>query len=490
MRFEQKFQRDSGLTDADTIFELGKQLNAQYVIAGYITKLGSQNLVLASILDVESLQLVAGDYRAYKNIEDVDPLIPEMAKKLAESVRRDAKGLPGLSVPPFETANGVSEGDAQVLAQILAINVANGTKYAVLPRTDNLEKVLDEHQRQRSGETDQERVRRLGSGVNAQYVLAGSVIKMGALNRFTADILDIEDGSFIDGYSERYSAFAEGVELAPKLAANLNGMSIAAAGAVSGTSSGGGGAPAGFVFVPAGTFSMGGTMYDSEKPIHQVTISKGFYMSDHEVTQKEWMEIMGTTVAQQWTMAGDSGSPTTGVGDNYPMYCVNWYEALEYCNKRSVKEGLTPVYSGSGDYITRDSKANGYRLPTEAEWEWAAKGGGKDFMVYEYSGSNSVDAVAWYGKNSGSKTHPVKTKTANSLGLYDMSGNVWEWCWDWYGSYSSGAQTDPAGASSGTYRVVRGGGWLNDAEHVRVAFRSGNAPSNRSSGLGFRLVRP
>ena len=477
MRFEQKFQRDSGLTDADTIFELGKQLNAQYVIAGYITKFGSQNLVLASILDVESLQLVAGDYRVYKNIEDVDPLIPEMAKKLAESVRRDTKGLPGLSVPPFETANGVSEGDAQVLAQILAISVANGTKYAVLPRTDNLEKVLDEHQRQRSGETDQERVRRLGEGVNAQYVLAGSVIKMGALNRFTADILNIEDGSFIDGYSERYSAFTEGVDVAPKLAANLNGMSIAAAGAASGTSSGTSGAPAGFVFVPPGTFSMGGTMYDREKPVHQVTISKGFYMSDHEVTQKEWTEVMGT-------------NPSYFKGDNLPVENVNWYEALEYCNKRSIKEGLTPVYSGSGDYITRDSKANGYRLPTEAEWEWAAKGGGKDFMVYEYSGSNSVDAVAWYSGNSGSMTHPVKTKMANSLGLYDMSGNVWEWCWDWYGGYSSGAQTDPAGASSGTYRVFRGGSWYFVAEYVRVAYRNGDTPSYRNSSLGFRLVRP
>ncbi|MDR0557079.1 MAG: formylglycine-generating enzyme family protein, partial [Treponema sp.] len=107
-----------------------------------------------------------------------------------------------------------------------------------------------------------------------------------------------------------------------------------------------------------------------------------------------------------------------------------------------------------------------------------------------YSGSNSVDAVAWYGKNSGSKTHPVKTKTANSLGLYDMSGNVWEWCWDRYWGYSSGAQTDPAGASSGTYRVARGGSWRNDAEYVRVAFRDYYTPSSRYDNLGFRLVRP
>ena len=342
----------------------------------------------------------------------------------------------------------------------------------MLPRTDNLEKVLDEHQRQRSGETDQERVRRLGAGVNAQYVLAGSVIKMGALNRFTADILNIEDGSFIDGYSERYSAFTEGVDLAPKLAASLNGAPVA----VSGT--GAGGAPSGFVMVPPGTFSMGSNNGDSdEKPVHQVTISKGFYMSDHAVTQKEWAEVMGT-------------NPSRFKGDDLPVKQVSWYEALEYCNKRSEKEGLTPAYSGSGDNITRDRDANGYRLPTEAEWEWAAKGGGKDFMVYEYSGSSGVDGVAWYSGNSGSKTHPVKTKGANSLGLYDMSGNVWEWCWDWYGGYSSGAQTDPTGASSGSIRVFRGGGWNDDAGDVRVAHRNGITPSNRYYHLGFRLVRP
>ena len=321
-----------------------------------------------------------------------------------------------------------------------------------------------------SGETDQERVRRLGRGVNAQYVLAGSVIKMGALNRFTADVLNIEDGSFIDGYSERYSAFTEGVDLAPKLAASLNGVAAAV--------SGSGSAPSGFVLVPPGTFSMGSNNGDSdEKPIHQVTISKGFYMSDHEVTQKEWVELMGT-------------NPSSFKGDTLPVECVSWYEALEYCNKRSEKEGLTPVYSGSGDYITWDRNANGYRLPTEAEWEWAAKGGGKDFMVYEYSGSNSVEGVAWYSVNSGSKTHPVKTKAGNSLGLYDMSGNVWEWCWDWYGGYSSGAQTDPSGASSGTYRVLRGGSWVIGAGYVRVADRSYGTPSSRNGSLGFRLVRP
>ena len=148
---------------------------------------------------------------------------------------------------------------------------------------------------------------------------------------------------------------------------------------------------------------------------------------------------------------------------------------------------MTPVYSGSGDFITCNFKVNGYCLPTEAEWEWAAKGGGKDFMVYEYSGSNSVDAMAWY---SGNTTHPVKTKVANSLGLYDMSGNVWERCWDWYSGYSSGVQTDPTGASSGADRVGRGGSWHDYAWYVRVANRVIFTPSYRSDFLGFRLVLP
>jgi TolB-like protein len=228
MQFEHKFQRDSGMTDADSILELGKKLNAAYVIAGYITRLGAQNLVLVSILDVERLQQVAGDYRTYRNIEEVDTIIPDIAAKLATLLQRDTADLPGLSVPPFEISAGVNENDSQVLAQILSCELANGARYAVLPRTDTLEKVMEEHERQRSGETDQDRVKRLGAGRNAQFVLSGSVARLGQLNKFGTDILNIEDGSFVDGYSEQYNAFAEGIDLMPKLATSLNGAPPAA----------------------------------------------------------------------------------------------------------------------------------------------------------------------------------------------------------------------------------------------------------------------
>ena len=223
MNFEQRFQRNSGLTDADTIFELGKALNASHVIAGYITKLGDRNLVIVSIMDVESLQQIAGDYRAYSTIEEIDALIADIAKKLAGAVPRNTSALPGLSVPPFNISSGVNQNDAMVLAQILSCDLANSGKYAVLPRTDSIEKVMEEQKRQRSGVTDQERIKRLGAGRNAQYVLSGSVQRLGNLNKFAVDILDILDGSFMDGYEEQYTSLSQGFELIPKLAMQASG---------------------------------------------------------------------------------------------------------------------------------------------------------------------------------------------------------------------------------------------------------------------------
>ncbi|MHB9294033.1 putative Serine/threonine-protein kinase Pkn1 [Hollandina sp. SP2] len=232
----------------------------------------------------------------------------------------------------------------------------------------------------------------------------------------------------------------------------------------------------GFVRVEGGTFQMGSADgEDREKPVHTVTV-QGFYMSKHEVTQKEWQEVMGTNLSYF-------------KGSDLPVEMVSWYEAIEYCNKRSIKEGLTPAYQGSGDNMVCNFRANGYRLPTEAEWEYTAKEGNKGGLTYEYSGSNNLEAVGWYTDNSGSKTHTVGTKQPNTLGLYDMSGNVWEWCWDWYGSYSSGSQTDPRGPASGSHRVLRGGSWSYGARNLRSAYRYFNGPSNRRYNIGIRLVR-
>ncbi|MDR2923307.1 MAG: formylglycine-generating enzyme family protein, partial [Treponema sp.] len=195
--------------------------------------------------------------------------------------------------------------------------------------------------------------------------------------------------------------------------------------------------PANFVRVEGGTFQMGSNSgNDDEKPVHTVTV-KSFSIGKYEVTQKEWYEVMGS-------------NPSYFKGDNRPVECVSWYDAVEYCNKRSEKEGLTPAYTidksgkdpnntnGDDDIkwlVRRNRNANGYRLPTEAEWEYAARGGNGSPGNYTYSGSNTAGEVAWYSSNSGGSTHDVGTRAANNLGIHDMSGNVYEWCWDWYGSY-------------------------------------------------------
>jgi formylglycine-generating enzyme required for sulfatase activity len=219
-----------------------------------------------------------------------------------------------------------------------------------------------------------------------------------------------------------------------------------------------------------------------EQPVHPVRVS-GFYMSKYEVTQEEWGELMGN-------------NPSNFKGRKLPVENVSWYDAIDYCNRRSIKEGLIPVYTRSGDAVTWNRSANGYRLPTEAEWEYAARGGVQS-RGYVYAGSNNAGDVGWYDGNSGSKTHDVGTKGGNELGLYDMSGNVWEWCWDWYGGYRLPVnlynepltQTDPVGPDSGSDRVLRGGSWANYAQILRSAYRFSFWPSYRHNRDGVRLVR-
>ena len=235
------------------------------------------------------------------------------------------------------------------------------------------------------------------------------------------------------------------------------------------------------VRVEGGSFQMGSPpsesgRFDNEGPQHQVRVST-FYMSRYEVTQKEWREVMGS-------------SPSRFSGDNLPVEQVSWYDAVVYCNVLSVQKGLTPVYTINGTSVTANWSADGYRLPTEAEWEYAARGGNAS-NGYLYAGSDNADEVAWYRDNSGDATHPVGGKAPNELGLYDMSGNVWEWCWDWYGwdYYESSPSSDPRGPASGSYRVHRGGSWHDRARDLRSANRFDGSPGLSVSIVGFRLVR-
>lgn len=237
--------------------------------------------------------------------------------------------------------------------------------------------------------------------------------------------------------------------------------------------------PAGFVLVEAGTFTMGSdpstSGRDSDEIRQRVRISNDFYMSTYEVTQAEFRSIMGL-------------NPSKFKGDNLPAENMSWYDAIEYCNRKSRGEGLTPCYTTAGGMISCDFSANGYRLPTEAEWEYAAAGG-KNGRNYRFSGGNELDAVGWYAANSGNRTNPVGKKQANELGLFDMSGNVSEWCWDWYAPYPGGSVTDPRGPFFGWRRTERGGGWYAGARFCRSANRNMSVPESTSAGLGIRLVR-
>ena len=209
------------------------------------------------------------------------------------------------------------------------------------------------------------------------------------------------------------------------------------------------------IYVEGGTFSMGSTDGDSdERPVHSVTLDS-YYIAETEVTQAQWRAVMGT-------------DPSNYKGDNRPVDNVSWDDAMEFCKKLSELTGKK------------------YTLPTEAQWEYAARGGNKS-KHYTYSGSNNIGDVAWYSNNS-DQTLAVKSKQPNELGLYDMSGNVWEWCLDWYGSYSSSSQTNPTGPESVSFRVLRGGSWYGGASYCRVADRSFNDPSRRFNFYGFRVV--
>ena len=213
------------------------------------------------------------------------------------------------------------------------------------------------------------------------------------------------------------------------------------------------------VWVDGGTFRMGatseqGSEISDEKPVHSVTLS-GYYIGKTEVTQALWQAVMGS-------------NPSYFEGDDLPVEQVSWDDCQEFIRKLNSLTGQN------------------FRLPTEAEWEFACRGGNNS-RGYKYSGSNYIDNVAWYWDNSGKKTHPVATKSPNELGIYDMSGNVFEWCCDWYGDYSSGVQTNPKGRYDGLWRVLRGGSWDDNAKGCRSSNRTCNSPGYRADYLGLRL---
>jgi len=233
------------------------------------------------------------------------------------------------------------------------------------------------------------------------------------------------------------------------------------------------------IAIPAGRFTMGSPKDEfgrnGDETQHEVELTRAFEMSAAAVTQAQWHQVMGT-----------NPSLTSGAGP--PVERVNWYDAVEFCIKLSELAGLQPAYRISGGDVVWNTKSCGYRLPTEAEWEYACRAG-TTTAYHTGSGESDLALAGWYSGNAGSEAHPVGNKTPNAWGLYDMHGNVWEWCWDWYGKYGKGPHRDPQGAADGSDRVIRGGSWDDDAGYCRAAFRDWSDPSGAFLDLGFRVVR-
>jgi formylglycine-generating enzyme required for sulfatase activity len=388
----------------------------------------------------------------------------------------------------------VSTNDQLIIAASMRSAFTKIEGYAAYTRTSQ-SLIAAEQAFQRSGHVDENQVKEVGKQTGVSYICVFTL----SINKnelvVNSEIIDVVTGRITNSewivlydISDRANVAKQCQELAYSLlgVSNTSGTTQRSSTTTRPASAGknitftANGVSFEMIFVEGGTFIMGCTSEqsdcsNSEKPTHSVTLSD-FYMGKFTVTQKLWQAVMGTNVQQQRDLAGTNW-PLKGEGDDFPMYYINYNECEEFCSKlnRLLANQLPEGYK--------------FRLPTEAQWEYAARGGKKS-KDYKFSGSDYIDEVAWYDGNSGSKTHEVGGKDKNELDIYDMSGNVWEWCQDWYGEtyYSSSPSSNPKGPSSGSYRVLRGGGWSSSAQGCRVTYRDGNAPSNRYSSYGFRLV--
>ena len=404
---------------------------------------------------------------------------------------------PVKKVAILETVDKMGNVPYGVLLQVrssLTYAISSNAGYEGYDRVD-MAAITGEQNFQRTGMVSDEQIKRLGEMTGAAYVLIAEAALYDDQNIIiAAKILDVETGGVMSSTPPSVAP-KDPVKMADaciKCSQTLVGGKMPTRTTTTTTYSQTGyasqPAPAAnqdftetawgvnmkMIWVEGGDFLMGctseqgGDCGSDEQNVRRVTVD-GFYIGMLEVTQSQWEKVVGTSIYQQWTKVGHSGSPTFGIGSDYPMYCVSWDEAMEFCRLLSNKTGRT------------------YTLPTEAQWEYAARGGNKNEGT-KYAGSNMIEDVAWYHGNSGESSHIVGSKRANALGIYDMTGNVWEWCKDWYAdSYVSYDTNNPVGPSSGARHVIRGGSWVNSASGCRVASRGGWT-RGINGDKGFRVV--
>lgn len=365
-------------------------------------------------------------------------------------------------VAVYVTKSDVEDAVKKIVQSKIISTLTHGSNYRVLERNSEfLEAIQSDRDYGMSGNVKDSQIAAIGKEYGAQFVLVIDISEIFSEIFISARLVNVESGVITATAEELIEdpSSAKLMVAAEKVAKGVVGQGSSSAstyGAAATNLSGGevetftvNGVTFEMVKVEGGSFQMGSYSGASdEQPVHSETVGT-FYIGRTEVTQRLWGAVMGT-------------NPSNFRGENLPVENVSWYDCQEFVDRLSRLTGRI------------------FRLPTEAEWEYAAKGGNKS-RGYTYSGSNDLYRVAWYTENSGSTTHPVAQKLDNELGIYDMSGNVWEWCSDNYSSsYSS-----PRNSSN---RVNRGGGWFNDAASCRVASRGNGSPGNRGSGLGLRLA--
>jgi formylglycine-generating enzyme required for sulfatase activity len=423
------------------------------------------------------------------------------------SVFVSAQEQPKIAVFPFEDLDNIFVGNESLLFYRRFSNEfvnRNSDRFTIVPRQDVERLINTEAKFQLKEFSAREKTAEMERVLNGTRILSGIIARAGNKLTISVSLYNYPTLSQLPGGVDLDVANKD--ELTAKIPELVQGMMRAMTGG--GTSPTGGATPtqttipANFVRIEGGTFTMGSPSNEPERssvesPQHQVTV-RAFYMGKYQVTQAEYEAVMRT-------------NPSNLKGANLPVENVSWYDAIEYCNLLSQWEGLRPVYTidkGRSDpnntnsddnvrwLVTWNQNANGYRLPTEAEWEYACRAGTTTpFNTGNNITTSNANYNGNYPYNNNSKgTYRERTTTVGSFapnpwGLYDMHGNVWEWCWDWYGSYSSGAQTDPRGAVSGDSRVIRGGSWYFPAWNVRSAARDFFTPSYRGNVIGFRLVR-
>jgi formylglycine-generating enzyme required for sulfatase activity len=499
----------ANLTKDGVIAAVKSRLNAQFAVIIRTERIGNSKLALFSMVNTETLQQIAGGYRKYNSVREIRAFLPDLIKRITIASQIDAAiPLPKLTMLPFYTPrNGVEVLDADILVQLLTIELANSGKYVVLPWDLILQTIITDFQMPYLGIIDPDKIKTFGSATAIDYVLAGDILNLGTTNLFMTSIVNTRDASILTGGDIEYRVITEDIPLISDLASLLiygraegdiwvvkgdpqpTDIQIIIleedfAASIGDTPAQGSPTPnaqGNLVRIPGGDFIMGSpaseVSRDEDEIQHQVRVVS-FYIGKNAVTQREFQEAMGT-------------NPSAFQSPDLPVEQASWFDAIRYCNVRSIKEGLNPAYTIDGDQVTWDQRANGYRLPTEAEWEYACRAGttttfntGDNFT----SNDGNYDGTYSYNKNPvgiyRQTTTPGGTFAPNAWGLYDMHGNVYEWCWDWYAPYNSATQAANTGG-----RVVRGGSWYSAPRYLRSGNRAYVAPGVQAYYIGFRVVR-